>query len=360
MTAHNARKPLNQNSPAPTGIVALKEAARRWLCVVLEHAGWIGRELGLCLSPSYRPEAMLAKMTCQALKHVLRPIVGVPGPLDLNALRGFGVAPVSLLSGLSRSTLGEDFPRAVRWLWSMLERLPSDDLVDRAGLDDWVDRDWLDSSLVGDWWKAIDMLRGCLASTWAWMDDDFSDVEGLPEGIASIFKRGGFPELSDDELAELGAWLKTNASEVYHGLDRSNLAKAPRMEEAKKCLWAIYECNTTLRRAVAPGAGAGDTEQEPRAETVGLPQDDADDKKEVPPQPDSRCAPMNKTQIAARILNRTDVKNVRSRDISEMMGRCDLRCEGNGKWSIRLDPAVLSREAISRLEMPQWPPQQRA
>lgn len=351
MAAHNARKPLNQNAPAPTGIATLKEAARRWLCVVLEHAGWIGRELGLCLSLSYRPDAGLAEGYCIALRWRLRPTVPVAGQIDMNALAGYGVKPISLMSALSRSGLGEDFPRATRWLWRLLEELPADV---------WTNGQPPTARLVGDWWKATDMLRGCLASTWAWMDDDFSDVEGLPEGIASIFKRGGFPELSDDELAELGAWLKANASEVYHGLDRSNLAKASRMEEAKTCLWAIYECSTTLRRAATPGAGAGDTEQERRAETVWLPQDDADDKKEVPPQPDSRCAPMNKTQIAARILNRTDVKNVRSRDISKMMGKCDLRCEGNGKWSIRLDRAVLSGEAISRLEMPQWPPQQQA
>ena len=239
---------MNQNAPAPTGIVALKEAARRWLCVVLEHAGWIGRELGLCLSPSYRPDAVLADGYCKALRWRLRPTVHVAGQIDMNALAGYGVKPISLMSALSRSGLGEDFPKATRWLWRLLEELPADV---------WTNGQPPTARLVGDWWKATDMLRGCLASTWAWMDDDFSDVEGLPEGIASIFKRGGFPELSDDELAELGAWLKANASEVYHGLDRSNLARAPRIEEAKKCFWAIYECNTTLRRAVAPTVSQG-------------------------------------------------------------------------------------------------------
>ena len=70
---------------------------------------------------------------------------------------------------------------------------------------------------------------------------------------------------------------------------------------------------------------------------------------------ESRCAPMKKTEIAARILNRTD-KDVRPREVADKMKNCRLRDEGNGKWSIILNAAHLSREEIDRLNMTKWPP----
>jgi hypothetical protein len=73
-------------------------------------------------------------------------------------------------------------------------------------------------------------------------------------------------------------------------------------------------------------------------------------------QPESRCVPMAKNEIAARILNKTNAKSVRPRTIAAMLNKCGLRDEGNGKWTIRLDPNFLSVEAISNLRMSNWPP----
>jgi len=100
--------------------------------------------------------------------------------------------------------------------------------------------------------------------------------------------------------------------------------------------------------AAAPGAGAvAEAEsKEPPLATVAP----------APPPPEIRCAPMKKTEIAARILNRTTSKNVRPREVADMMSRCALRDEGNGKWTIRLDPSILSAGIIERLRMPEWPP----
>ncbi|MEI7837852.1 MAG: hypothetical protein WCK05_15735 [Planctomycetota bacterium] len=74
------------------------------------------------------------------------------------------------------------------------------------------------------------------------------------------------------------------------------------------------------------------------------------------PSPESRCAPMKKTAIAARILNKANTKDVRPRSVGKMLAKCDLRDEGNGNWTIRLDAAILSAEVIDRLNTRDWPP----
>jgi hypothetical protein len=71
----------------------------------------------------------------------------------------------------------------------------------------------------------------------------------------------------------------------------------------------------------------------------------------LPPPLESRCAPMSKTAIAQRLLNKP---NARPRQVLEMMKRCDLREEGDGKWTIRLD-AGLGAETIQRLRAEEWP-----
>ena len=199
MPAPDARKPSNQQPHKPTGIETLNEATRRYLCTVLEHADWIGRELGLCLSASYRPDAVLADGYCKALRWRLRPTVradrqigvgqvdgvhkvmrlgqGQQGlvlqageQIDMDALAGYGVEPISFLSMLSRSGLGEDFPRATSWLCRLLDQLPAD-VWTKEGQPP-------AASIVEDWRKATEMLHGCLASRLAGMPDDFADVEG--------------------------------------------------------------------------------------------------------------------------------------------------------------------------------------
>jgi hypothetical protein len=76
----------------------------------------------------------------------------------------------------------------------------------------------------------------------------------------------------------------------------------------------------------------------------------------VPAVAESRCHGMKKNEIAARLLNRTDIKKTRARDAEQKMEACKLRDEGNGKWSIVLDPLVLSQEEIHRLKLTSWPP----
>lgn len=73
-------------------------------------------------------------------------------------------------------------------------------------------------------------------------------------------------------------------------------------------------------------------------------------------EPQLRCAPMKKTEIAARILNRLTVKDTRPREVAKMLNECDLRKVGNGKWSILLDSTILDAGTIERLKLPQWPP----
>lgn len=283
MPAPDARKPSNQQPHKPTGIETLNEATRRYLYTVVEHADWIGRELGLCLSPSYRPDAVLADNYCKSLRwrllptvraegqcgvgfvdgcyRVLRPGRGQRGQaalqpgeqIDMEALAGYGVEPISLLSALSRSVLGEDFPRATSWLCRLLDQLPADV---------WTkDGQPPTASLVEDWRKATEMVRGCLAS-----------------------------------------------------------------------------------RLAAPPAAKAETKEQPWADDAPL------------PQPESRCAPMKKTEIAARILNKTTTKGIRPRKIKAKLEHCGLRDEGNGLYSIRLAPTFLSAEEIERLNTPEWPP----
>jgi hypothetical protein len=71
--------------------------------------------------------------------------------------------------------------------------------------------------------------------------------------------------------------------------------------------------------------------------------------------PERRCPARNKTELAARILNRRD-KNVRPREVAQKFGNCCLRNEGNGKYSIVLDPRFLDQGEIERLSVPEWPP----
>jgi hypothetical protein len=73
--------------------------------------------------------------------------------MDVNALAGYGVEPISLMSALSRSVLGHDFPRATDWLWRLLEALPADL---------WTGRKPPTEGIVQDWRTATEMLRGCL------------------------------------------------------------------------------------------------------------------------------------------------------------------------------------------------------
>ena len=75
-----------------------------------------------------------------------------------------------------------------------------------------------------------------------------------------------------------------------------------------------------------------------------------------PPPPEKRCAPMKKTEIAARILNKTDTKGLRPRKVATKLERCKIRDEGNGLFSIVFDPAYLSTDEIERLKMTDWPP----
>lgn len=76
----------------------------------------------------------------------------------------------------------------------------------------------------------------------------------------------------------------------------------------------------------------------------------------VPVVPEDRCHPMKKNEIAARILNRPNVKDARPREVEQKLKSCKLREEGNGRYSIILDPAVLSKGEIERLKMVDWPP----
>jgi len=73
--------------------------------------------------------------------------------MDVNALAGYGVEPISLMSAVSRSVLGHDFPRATDWLWRLLEALPADL---------WTGRKPPTEGIVQDWRTATEMLRGCL------------------------------------------------------------------------------------------------------------------------------------------------------------------------------------------------------
>ena len=57
---------------------------------------------------------------------------------------------------------------------------------------------------------------------------------------------------------------------------------------------------------------------------------------ELPSPPEDRCHGMHKTEIAARILHKTDVKKARAREAKTKMEKCGLRDEGDGKWTIRL------------------------
>lgn len=179
-----SRREKKPQTPAPIGIEArLNEAAREYLRKVLENAEWIDSELKLCLSLHYRPpSAVLADGYCRALQYYLRPVVQADGALgvrqvdgvykvmrlrrgqqvlgfqlgekiDMDALAGYGVEPLSLLSMLSRTGLGEDFPRATNWLWKLLEDLPAD--LWRSGKPP-------AESIVRDWPMATEMLRGCL------------------------------------------------------------------------------------------------------------------------------------------------------------------------------------------------------
>jgi hypothetical protein len=92
--------------------------------------------------------------------------------------------------------------------------------------------------------------------------------------------------------------------------------------------------------------GAGSAERDGKA-APGAP---------AAPPPD-RCVLMTKTEIAARILNRRRIKDVRPREIAQKLAKCLLKDEGNGKWSIRLDvPDTLSADELERLRMPEWPP----
>ncbi len=128
------------------------EAVAAYVERMLECAEWIGQELELSLTPSFQPSAVLGEGYCKTLRWLLRPVAQVPGAVDLDALAGYGVAPATLLSGLSRAVLGEDFPRAVRWLWSLLDGLP-------AGL--WRGKERPGGQLVRDWKKATRLLRRC-------------------------------------------------------------------------------------------------------------------------------------------------------------------------------------------------------
>jgi len=73
------------------------------------------------------------------------------------------------------------------------------------------------------------------------------------------------------------------------------------------------------------------------------------------PLPEARCPARRKTELAARILDRRG-KDVRTREVRTKLSECQLRDEGNGKYSIVLDPQVLSAGEIERLTMSDWPP----
>ena len=178
-----SRPEKKSQTPAPIGNEALYEATRQYLRRVLEDAEWIGDELEHCRSPYYRPpDAVLADQYCKKIRWQLRPTVQADGQIgvgqvegvykvirlgrgqqglgfqagekiDMDALAGYGVEPISLLSMLSRSGLGENFPRATNWLWRLLEALPAD--LWRSGKPP-------AESIVRDWPKATEMLRGCL------------------------------------------------------------------------------------------------------------------------------------------------------------------------------------------------------
>jgi len=158
----------------------------------------------------------------------------------------------------------------------------------------------------------------------------------------------------DPHKLEIGTWTKSPMPEPQK--------PAPDAESAKP--YAPPPSQTTEKGSKTPLASKWqDVEVGKRrraAETLGQAatkeQPWANDASECPPPPESRCANMKKTDIAARILNRTNTKSVRPREVAEMMRKCHLRNEGNGKWTIRLDSSVLSAEAIERLRMPEWPP----
>ena len=136
------------------GAAALYNAVEEYLRQLLGSAEEIGRELECCMSSTYQSNRSLAIGYCRALQWQLRPVVRI-GQIDLDVLAGYGVAPASLLSMLSRGILGEDFPRATRWLWSLLDDLPE-------GI--WAGKERPTESLLGGWQKATELLRGCLES----------------------------------------------------------------------------------------------------------------------------------------------------------------------------------------------------
>ena len=149
-------------------MAGLQEAVTGYLERLVEHSEWIGEELASCRLKSYRPDRTLAEGYCRALEGWLRPAVGKAGKPDIEALKGFGVSPVSLMSCLSRNVLGDDFRRATRWLWGLLSDLPD-------GI--WTGQKSPEPETVEQWNEAAGMLRGCLESKWP----DFLKEYGLAE-----------------------------------------------------------------------------------------------------------------------------------------------------------------------------------
>lgn len=133
--------------------------------------------------------------------------------------------------------------------------------------------------------------------------------------------------MSRPELGELGQWPEC--------LNR--LAKV----EPREARDAIHKAKDTIIRL--------------QVRLEGLDVSDGD-----PPEatPQSRCAPMKMTEIAARILNKKETKGVRTREAKDIMDKCELRKDSPGKWSIRLDMAngALSVEQIANLQLGEWPP----
>ena len=172
MSDKTSRKQSSERTPAPTSHETLNKAAGEYVGCLVERAEWIGQELSHCLSSSYPPNATLANGYCQALRRQLRPITPEVGQFDAAPLAEYGVEPISLLSALSRSVLGEDFPRSTSWLWRLLAELPADV---------WTSGEPPTESTVNDWHKATEMLRGCLRSGVLASTEQSAGADGSPQ-----------------------------------------------------------------------------------------------------------------------------------------------------------------------------------
>jgi hypothetical protein len=137
-------------------ILSSFQAVEQILGRVLFHARAIDEELQHAFQPVYPVNELLIRQTCLPLQWLIQVIDPGSNKLDITALSGYIVKPVTLLSIITvEGFLNRDLKRSARWLKELINKLE----VNNPKQNIWKSKGRPSSDLVEGWHKATALLE---------------------------------------------------------------------------------------------------------------------------------------------------------------------------------------------------------